>query len=329
VEPVGALTIALLWPPEGQQSQLAALLDFPHRFLEASPRRQPVDALVSLRFGPEEAARFEPRLLHLPGAGADAVDFDLLGTGCTVCNVYEHEIPVAEYVLAAILNHVTGYPDMIGGFTSTGFAKAYAARPQHGEIHGKTLGLVGYGHIGKLVAQRAQAFGMRVHAVSRSGQAPGAERAGAIAGLHAMLRDADFVVIACPLTEETRGLIGAAELAAMKPSAILINIGRAAVVDEDALYDALAARRIGGATLDVWYRYPTAEAPDSLPARRAFENLPNVHCTTHSCAWTREMIARRLRVIAANLQRLHSGQPLLNVIRAPHDSPIDAHRAPT
>jgi phosphoglycerate dehydrogenase-like enzyme len=329
VEPLGALTIALLWPPQGQQSQLASLLDFPHRFLEAAPRRQHVDALVSLRFGREEADRFEPRLLHLPGAGADAVDFALLGPGCAVCNVYEHEIPVAEYVLAAILNHATGYPDMIRDFDSAGFGKAYATRRQHGEIHGKTLGLLGYGHIGKLVAQRAQAFGMRVHAVSRSGRAPGAEQADTIAGLHAMLQDADFVVIACPLTDETRGLIGSAELARMKATAILINIGRAAVVDEDALYDALAARRIGGATLDVWYQYPTPGAPESLPARRPFERLPNVHCTVHSCAWTREMITRRLTMIAANLQRLHSGLPLRNVIHRGMDSPIDGRRAPT
>ena len=316
MEPVAApLTIALLWPPAGQQSQFAPLLDFPHRFLAAAPRRQPVDALVSLRFGREEAARFEPRLLHVPGAGADAVDFALLGPGCTVCNVYEHEIPVAEYVMAAILNHATGYPDMIHGFTSAGFGRAYASRRQHGEIHGKTLGLIGYGHIGSLVARRAQAFGMQVHAVSRSGRAPGADRADAMAGLHGMLRTADFVVIACPLTDETRGLIGRAELAAMKPTAILVNIGRAAVVDEDALYEALAQRRIGGATLDVWYRYPTPEAPDTLPARHPFESLPNVHCTVHSCAWTHEMIARRLAMIAANLKRLYLGQPLLDVIR--------------
>jgi phosphoglycerate dehydrogenase-like enzyme len=115
----------------------------------------------------------------------------------------------------------------------------------------------------------------------------------------------------------------------MKPTAILINIGRAAVVDEDALYEALAARRIGGATLDVWYQYPTAAAPDAPPARRPFESLPNVHCTAHSCAWTREMIARRLTVIAANLKRLHSGLPLLNVIREASNSPIDARREPT
>lgn len=309
------LTIALLWPPQGPRSQLAPLLDFPHRFLAPAARRQPVDALVSLRFGHEEAARFEPRLLHLPGAGADAVDLALLGPGCTVCNVYEHEIPVAEYVMAAVLNHATGYPGMIRDFTGAEFGRAYGSRRQHAEIHGKVLGLIGYGHIGSLVARRAQAFGMQVHAVSRSGRAPGADRAGTIADLHAMLRTADFVVIACPLTDETRGLIGRAELAAMKPTAILINIGRAAVVDEDALYDALKQQRIGGATLDVWYQYPTPEAPDALPARHPFESLPNVHCTVHSSAWTHETIERRLTVIAANLKRLHLGEPLLNVIR--------------
>lgn len=308
------LTIAALWPPQEREAKLAPLIDFPCRFVAPQPWRQPVDALVSLRFGREEAARFAPRLLHLPGAGSDGVDFALLAPGTTVCNVYEHEIPVAEYVLAAILNHATGYPSMVRDFTSAGFGKAYAARRPHGEIHGKTLGLLGYGHIGKLVARHAQAFGMRVHAISRNGAAPGADRADGIVNLHAMLRDADFVVIACPLTEQTRGLIGRAELAAMKPTAVLINVGRAAIVDEDALYDALSTRSIGGATLDVWYQYPTAEAPDRSPARLPFETLPNVHCTVHSCAWTREMIERRLVTIAANLKRLYLGHPPLNVI---------------
>jgi phosphoglycerate dehydrogenase-like enzyme len=315
------LTIATLWPPDSGESRLAPLIDFPHRFVAAEQRCQSVDALISLRFGREEAARFAPQLLQLPGAGADGVDLSLLAPGATVCNVYEHEIPVAEYVMAAVLNHATGYPDMIRSFTSAGFGRTYAARRQHGEIHGKTLGLIGYGHVGKLVARRAQAFGMRVHVVSRSGHAPEADRADRIENLPAMLRDVDFLVIACPLTDETRGLLGRAELAAMRPHAVLINVGRAAIVDEDALYEALAARRLGGATLDVWYHYPTSEAPDILPSQRPFEQLPNVHCTAHSCAWTREMIARRLRAIAGNLKRLYLGQSLANVI---HPAPAVA-----
>jgi phosphoglycerate dehydrogenase-like enzyme len=203
---------------------------------------------------------------------------------------------------------------MVQDFRSDKFASLHASRRFHREIYGKTLGLLGYGHVGKLVAKRAQAFGMRVHVVSRTGCAPEADRADPIANLKAMLKVADFVVIACPLTPETRGLIGDAELNSMKPSAILINIARAAIVDQDALYDVLAHRRIGGATLDVWYEYPTAATPNVQPARFAFEELPNVHCTAHSSAWTEEMFERRFAIIAENLERLYSGRQLLNVI---------------
>jgi phosphoglycerate dehydrogenase-like enzyme len=326
VEPVRPpLAIAALWPPQAGEARLAPLIDFPFRFVSPQSLRQPVDALVSLRFGRKEAAQFTPRLLQLPGAGADGVDFTLLASGAAVCNVYEHETPVAEYVLAAILSHATGYPGMVRDFSSAAFGRAYADRQPHGEIYGKTLGLIGYGHIGKRVAQRAQAFGMRVHAVSRSGHAPGADRADRLADLDAMLREADFLVVACPLTDATRGLIGRAELEAMKPTAVLINVARAPIVDEDALYEALAARRLGGATLDVWYQYPTPEEPNRPPARRPFEMLPNVHCTAHSCAWTREMIERRLAAIAANLARLYRGLPLLNLI---HTVPVGATSAP-
>lgn len=310
----GPLTIALLGVAQPQQPRLARLLTVPHRFLTPSAERQRVDALISLRFGPEEAARFAPRLLHLPGAGADAVELELLPPGSIVCNVFEHEIPVAEYVMTAILSHATQYVEMVREFDSANFGKLHASRRYHCEIHGKTLGLIGYGHIGSLVAQRARAFGMRVHAVSRSGNAPGADRADTAANLHAMLREADFVVIACPLTEETRGLIGRAEFQAMKRTAVLINVGRAAVVDEEALHDALAHRRIGGATLDVWYQYPSTASAQTTPARFPFEQLPHVHCTPHSCAWTEEMLERRFTLIAGNLGRLYAGEPLHNVI---------------
>lgn len=311
---IAPLIVALAGPPETQRDRLERLLDIPHRFVPASETPQRIDALICLRYGREEAARFQPRLLHLAGAGADGIDFTLVRPDCTVCNVFEHEIPVAEYVMAAILNHAIGYPAMLRDFSGEGFARAYVSRRHHGEIHGKTLGLVGYGHIGRLVARRAQAFGMRVHAISRSGHAPGADRADGVTNLRGMLAAADFVVIACPLNDETRGLIGQSELEAMKPSAVLVNVGRGPIVDEDALYEALAAQRIGGATLDVWYHYPTPGEPHGRPSRHPFERLPNVHCTIHSCAWTREMQERRLAFIAANLKRLQLGLPLLNII---------------
>jgi phosphoglycerate dehydrogenase-like enzyme len=279
-----------------------------------SEQRQTVDAVVGFRFGLREAERLRTRLVHVPGAGADAIAMEVLEGNCAVCNVFEHEVPVAEYVLAAVLNHAIGYPAMIREFAAEKWGDAYFARKPHGEIAGQVLGLVGFGHIGKAVAERARAFGMRVHAVSHSGRAPEADWAADVSQLPTLLACADFLVIACPLTAQTRGLIGVKELAVMKRSAVLINIGRAQIVEEEALFQALEAGRLGGATLDVWYQYPEVRDPQARPARFAFDRLPNVHCTAHSSAWTEAMFDRRYAVIADNLSRLHSGQPLKNVI---------------
>jgi phosphoglycerate dehydrogenase-like enzyme len=100
----------------------------------------------------------------------------------------------------------------------------------------------------------------------------------------------------------------------MKSTAVLINIARAQVVQEEPLYRALAERRIAGATLDVWYEYPTPGALEAAPSRFPFWELENVHCTAHSSAWTRELFERRYAFIAENLDRLRRGQPLQNVI---------------
>ena len=309
------LSLVMLGVAKGQEARLSRFLDLPHHFVSAGKERQPVDAVISLRYGKDEAERYLPRLVHLPGAGADAIEFERLPPECVVCNVFEHEIPIAEYVLAAILNHAIGYVDMVESFSSEQFGRQFAARKTHAEVHGKTLGIVGFGHIGKLVTQRAQAFGMRVHAISRSGHAPQADEAGTVSQLPDMLRQADFVLIACPLTPETQGLIGVAQLKLMKNTAVLINVSRGPIVDEQALYAALSEGRIGGATLDVWYQYPSPDDPAPRPSRFDFEKLPHVHCTVHSCAWTEEMFDRRFALIAENLKRLQDGRPLLNVIR--------------
>jgi len=271
-----------------------------------------------LRFGAPQAQLFEPRLLHLPGAGDDAVDKGCLPPGCVVCNVYEHETPLAEYVLATMLEHAIGYGRLRGQFNPDRWQETYAARSTHAELYGKTLGLIGYGHIGRAVAERARSFGMKIHAISNSGKAPGSDWCATSRGLDELLPVVDYLVIACPLTAATRGLIGEHQLAVMKPSAVLINISRAQIVDEEPLYQALVQGRLAGATLDVWYAYPNADNLQAQPARYPFWDLPNVHCTAHTSALTEELYERRYAVIADNLQRLRRRIPLRNVIfRAP------------
>jgi phosphoglycerate dehydrogenase-like enzyme len=125
------------------------------------------------------------------------------------------------------------------------------------------------------------------------------------------LQRADYLAVTLPLTAETRGLLGRRELALLRPAAIVVNVSRGDVIDEDALYEALAGHRIGGAALDVWYRYPTGPEP-TLPARRPFHELDNVLMTPHISGWTDGMLEARAIVIAENIRRVVHGEPVVN-----------------
>jgi phosphoglycerate dehydrogenase-like enzyme len=279
------------------------------------------DVVISLRIPQLRRPARHFRLLQVPGAGLDGIDFSSLPPRASVCNVFEHEIPIAEYVLMAMLHSATAFDDMRRTFTRDNWPAVYRGRVFHREIHGGTLGLLGMGHIGRAIAQRAKAFGMKVVVVQRS-----ADDASGLAdvilppaGLHDMLGQADYCVIACPLTDETRGIIDEDALAAMRASSVLINVSRGEIVDERALYQALLRRSIAGAYLDVWYRYPSATDLDPAPSSLPFHALPNAICTPHSSAWTEELIDRRYRLIASNITRLRNGDPLLNLVRQPLD----------
>src|SRR5437667_9844165 len=115
--------------------------------------------------------------------------------------------------------------------------------------------------------------------------------------LDEVLRRSDYLAITMPATAATRGLIGEAQLRAMKPTAVLVNVARAEIVDEAALYRALAERAIAAAALDVWYRYPADAAP-TLPARQPFHTLPNVLMTPPVSGWAEGMRAARRRAVA-------------------------------
>jgi phosphoglycerate dehydrogenase-like enzyme len=132
-------------------------------------------------------------------------------------------------------------------------------------------------------------------------------------GVDDLLRRSDYLAVTVVLAGDTRRMIGERELALMKPTARLINVARGDVVDPAALYRALVEKRIGGAALDVWYRYPT-DAKPTFPAEQPFQDLPNVLMTPHVSGWTQGMLDERSKVIAANIARLESGKPLLNLI---------------
>jgi phosphoglycerate dehydrogenase-like enzyme len=276
------------------------------------------DVVVSLRFRREDGAP-DFRMLHVPGAGLDGIDFAAIPASCTVCNVFEHETAIAEFVLLAMLEWQIKLGEMRASFTRESWSPVYRARVPHGEILGRRLGLIGFGRIGRAIASRAKAFGMSIIAVDAMATDTGglADKLLTPDRLPEMLAASDFVAIACPLTDGTRGLINATTLNAMKPSAVLINISRAEIADEGDLHAALESRTIAGAFLDVWYRYPTGATEIVTPSRFDFHALPNIYATPHSSAWTDALPARRYGVIAENIRRLVAGEPLLNLVRSP------------
>jgi phosphoglycerate dehydrogenase-like enzyme len=189
--------------------------------------------------------------------------------------------------------------------------------PPWPELAGKTLGILGYGRIGRALARRARAFDMDVCAIRRDVSQSSAEGLAFLGGPDALgevVRRADYLAVTLSLNDTTRGLLGERELAMMKPTAVLINVARAEILDEDALYRALAERRIAGAVLDVWYRYPK-DAEPTLPARRPFHELANVVMTPHVSGWTEGMLEARAKLIAENIRRLAQGELPLNLIR--------------
>jgi phosphoglycerate dehydrogenase-like enzyme len=277
-----------------------------------------VDALISLAFTPEMAAAAgRLKLVQVPGAGLDRIDRAALGASTALANVYGHEVGIAEYVLGAMLTltRQLGRLDsaLRQGAWQSQWAVGVAPPPTWPELAGKTVGILGYGHIGACVARRARAFDMTVLAIRRT---PSPDADALVRGPQALddvLARADYVVVTLPLTPDTRGLLGAPELARMKRTAMLINVARAEIVDEDALYQALAERTIAAAALDVWYRYPKAPGP-TPPARRPFHELPNVLMTPHVSGWTDGMLEARAGLIADNIERIARGEPPQNLI---------------
>jgi phosphoglycerate dehydrogenase-like enzyme len=178
------------------------------------------------------------------------------------------------------------------------------------ELHGKVLGIVGYGEIGRRTAERAKPFGMQVHILRRRpGLAAGDPLVDRVYGtdeLDSLLAASDYLLVSAPLTAETRGMLGAAQLARMKPTAVLINLGRGPVVVETALIGALSQGKIRGAVLDVFDQEP-------LPAGHPFYSLENVllspHCADHTATWMEEA----MQLFLENLELFRAGKPLKNL----------------
>jgi phosphoglycerate dehydrogenase-like enzyme len=251
-----------------------------------------------------------PRLkwIQLTSAGADRLlNSGFIQQGVTVTTVSGlHATPIGEFVLQSLLMIAKKAPQYIRSQMRHEWSR-FMPR----ELYGATVGIVGAGNIGAEVGRLAKAFGCRVIATRRSasepGSAPYADEVLPAAQLSRLLAESDYVVLSMPLTPETRGMIGEAELRSMKPTAALINIARGPVVDEEALIRGLREGWIAAAALDVFDKEP-------LPSDSPLWEMENVIVSPHISGGTEIYNVRAVDIFCDNLRRYLAGESLRNVV---------------
>lgn len=243
------------------------------------------------------------RALIRHGAGLDMIPVQAAtDAGVIVANVPgANAVTVAEHAIWSALALLRRYPQVNADLRGSGWEAGRRHSMSGRELHGATLGVVGMGNIGRELARIARmGFGMRVITTTRSPETvpPGVSPC----GLSDLLKAADIVVLCCPLTEQTRGMIGAGELALMRPASVLINVSRGPVIEQAAICDALAAGRLRGAALDVFDEQP-------LPQDSPLLALPNVILTPHMAGITEESMLRMGQGVVSETRRILAGDP--------------------
>lgn len=282
-----------------------------------------VEVIVATRLSPEVArAAFRLKLLQKTGAGVDAMPFDSLGDEVYVANTSgANPVPLAEGAVALVLALAKRVVPRHTGFT-TGRDDTRGV-----ELRGKRAGILGLGSIGVEVARRLQAFEMGVLGIRRRPSEElrrelGLEFLGGPGDLDFLLGESDFLVVTVPLTPATWGLIGERELRLMKPTSYLVNVARAAIIQEGPLYRALTEGWIAGAAIDVWWNahwWDPIWNPEGKPASEfPFWELPNVIATPHSIGSTDSSSDAALRIIVENIRRTAEREEPMNMVDKTH-----------
>jgi phosphoglycerate dehydrogenase-like enzyme len=271
-----AAAVRRRWP----EMKVVHLPNYEH-ILEELPD---TDTFVGYSLRPEQFAHTRKlKWIHSTAAGVAQLMYpELRASSVVVTNASGvHKVPMAEHVLGTLVALARNFPAAVRYQMERHWAQQEIwespGRPR--ELAGQVLLIVGFGAVGRELARRIKPLGMKIWAVTRSGKADAelADRVLPAARLEEALPEADFVVLAAPETPETRHLIGARQLQAMKPTAFLINVARGSLVDQAALVEAVERRAIAGAALDVAEQEP-------LPRESRLWSLENVFITPHISA---------------------------------------------
>ena len=286
---------------------------------EAPPADASYEILVAGRPTPallEASARLRAVVIPFAGLARKSRELLLGYPVLTVHNLHHNAAATAELALALLLAAAKRIVPMDRALRQGDWRPRWAPQSALG-LDGKTALVLGFGAIGRRVAEGCLALGMSVLAVRR--QAKGGERDGRVTvhppgALPDLLPQANALVICLPLTPETEGMIGATELDLLPPRAVLVNVGRGPIVDEEALYEALVSRRLHSAGLDVWYRYPEDEAAreHTLPANKPLHELDAVVLSPHRGGDNLETEEQWPEALAALLNAGARGEPLPN-----------------
>ncbi len=255
-----------------------------------------------------------PKIIHSVGAGVDAIDLEAVPPGCPVCNVYGHDKGVAEHAFLLFMALHKNLPQLDQSLRKGNWIQEQPYLP---EMRNRNLLILGLGHIGEQLVRWGKFLEMNITALTRNASAEraaklGLDSYGTLDDLDQHLPKADFVVIAIPSATETDSLFGMSQFQSMKSTAIIVNVGRGPVIDEKALYDALKAKEIAGAGIDVWWQYYTTDEPIKHPSKYPLHELDNIIMTPHKPTY--ETMEFRWKFIAENITRFSKGEPLYNLV---------------
>jgi phosphoglycerate dehydrogenase-like enzyme len=298
----------------GADAQVAFLARLGEQERRESLRQ--ADALIAFRLGqelPDGALAASRRLefIQLLPAGADGIDFAAIPERLVLAsNVGAYAKPIAEHVMAMALALARRLPQRQATMARGEFDQEH---PLH-TLDGAVCTILGFGGIGTATARLMRAFGAHIYAVNSSGHsAEPTDFTGTLADLDHVLAAADVVVISLPLTRATRGLIGPRELGLMKPDAIVVNVARAAIVDERALYEHLRDNPEFHAGLDTWWHEPGPHS--AFYTDYPFLSLPNVIGSPHNSGIVAGVLQTAARMAAENVRRYLRGEPLTGLVR--------------
>lgn len=260
------------------------------------------------------------KLIQIPFAGVDKLDFDLYKNypEIFICNIHANKNAVAEHVFALILalakNIVTNDRDL-----RLGRWHGFSTKEPTVQLQGKSLGIIGLGSIGWEIAKVGHTLGMKVFALKRKIEEKDLEKKnileflGEKKDLEKVIKESNFIVVAVPLTRETKGLIGGKELKLMKEK-YLINISRGIVINEEALFGSLKEGNLAGAAIDTWYQYPTSREKEILPSKYDFHKLDNVVMSSHTAGYTDRALEENIKSVFNNIVKIYYGEEPENQI---------------